>query len=124
MMKKWSALAYAFFDSVPMIEYCNDHKCHVFSCASKGCKHTVAQYLDTMDKESMGNMCKHVWSCWGTDVLDMADDGENLENARKIVKAYRSNGTITSMFKRQKGKSAVTYSHRAHMKTETKYVCS
>ncbi len=77
-----------------------------------------------MDKESMGNMCKHVWSCWGTDVLDMADDGENLENARKIVKAYRSNGTITSMFKRQKGKSAVTYSHRAHMKTETKYVCS
>ncbi len=58
-----------------------------------------------------GNMRKHVWSCWGTDILDMADNGENLENARKIVKAYRSNSTITLMFERQKGKGAVTYSH-------------
>lgn len=56
-------------------------------------------------------MRKHVWSCWGTDILDMADNGENLENARKIVKAYRSNSTITLMFERQKGKGAVTYSH-------------
>ncbi|PBK68152.1 hypothetical protein ARMSODRAFT_988749 [Armillaria solidipes] len=118
-MKKWSASAYAFFHPIPAIEYCHRRKCHVFSCAAKGCKQSIARYLDTTDKESMGNMHKHIRSCWGSDVLDMADNVENLENARKIVKAHHNNGMITSMFQHLKGKGAVTYSHHAHTKSET-----
>ncbi|KAK0458631.1 uncharacterized protein EV420DRAFT_1252545, partial [Desarmillaria tabescens] len=118
MMKKWSASAYAFFHPIPAIEYHHGCKCHVFSCAAKECEQGIACYLDTTDKESMGNMRKHIRSCWGTDVLDMADNIENLESARRLVKAHQNNRTITSMFECLKGKGAVTYSHHAHTKTE------
>ncbi|PBK85235.1 hypothetical protein ARMGADRAFT_1048098 [Armillaria gallica] len=107
MMKKWSASAHAFFHPTPAIEYCHCHKCHVFSCAAKGCNQSIAHYLDTTDKESTGNMHKHICSCWGSNVLDMADNIENLENARKIVKAHHNNGTITSMFQCLKGKDCM-----------------
>ncbi|KAK0467344.1 uncharacterized protein EV420DRAFT_1617412 [Desarmillaria tabescens] len=95
MMKKWSASAYAFFHPVPAIEYHHDCKCHIFTCAAKGCKHVVAQYLDTMDKES-------------TDVLDMADNAKN-----------HNDKTIIKMFEQSKDKGAVMYSHCLHTKTET-----
>lgn len=90
----------------------------MFSCAVKGCKQGIACYLDTTDKESTGNMRKHIHSCWGANVLDMANNIENLESARKLVKAHWNNGTITSMFQHWKGKGAITYSHCAHTKTE------
>ncbi|PBK65455.1 hypothetical protein ARMSODRAFT_989723 [Armillaria solidipes] len=121
MTKKWSASAYAFFQPIPAIEYRCGRKCHVFACAVKGCKHVIARYLDTTDRESTGNMRKHVRSCWGPDILDIADQVENLEGARKVVKAHQNNGTITTMFEHLKGKGAVTYLHRAHTKTETCY---
>ncbi|KAK0457625.1 uncharacterized protein EV420DRAFT_1620887 [Desarmillaria tabescens] len=102
-MKKWSASAYAFFHPVPAIEYHHDRKCHIFTCAAKGCKHVVAQYLDTMDKESTGNMCAGVQMSliWLT-----------------MLRITMVHGRM-KMFEWLKGKGAVMYSHCSHTKTET-----
>ncbi len=64
MMKKWAASTYAFFEPIPTIEYHHSRKAHVFACGAKGCKHSIARYLDTTDRESTGNMRKHICSCW------------------------------------------------------------
>ncbi len=84
MMKKWAASAYTFFEPIPTIEYRHGCKAHVFTCGAKGCKHSIAHYLDTTDRESTGNMRKHICSCWGPEVLGMADKVETLEGVRKL----------------------------------------
>ena len=47
---------------------------HEFACSIHGCKVKVHRYLDTKDARSTGNMRKHVRLCWGTEVLDAANN--------------------------------------------------
>ncbi|PBK81825.1 hypothetical protein ARMGADRAFT_947656, partial [Armillaria gallica] len=66
-----------------------------------------------------GKMQKHIYLCWGPEVLDLADNMDDLEGAQKVVKAHSKSGTITLIFEWLKGKGKVTYSHCTHTKTET-----
>lgn len=80
-MKDWSSPTYAFFTPVPDIEYVNSRRCHVFKCLVKGCTHRIHQYLDKGNKALTRNMRKHVWSCWGNDVMKNIFDAKDLAAA-------------------------------------------
>jgi len=112
---------YAFFELVPKIVTINGRNAHEFGCLAKGCKTTVRRFLDKGDAHSTGNMCKHVRSCWGADVLEAADEAKNANEVReKIIGSVLRSGSITAAFE-QKGKGKVTYSHRQHTCAETRY---
>lgn len=130
MMKGWRSNVYAFFQPTPEVVYRKDkkthkdRKCHVFTCLGRGCqlKDGIARYMDTGDSQSTSNLRKHVKLCkgWGEEVLKTVEEAENVQVAReKITDPFRRNGTITTLFERN-NKSKVTYSPRAHTKTETR----
>ena len=123
MMVEWKSAIYAFYSPVPTIGYVAGRHCHIFKCLGKSCKYQVRCFLDTGDKASMGNMRKHVKSCWGEDVLSTAQEAANLDVARKVIKGYAVNGSIVVAFE-HKNKGKVTYLHRQHTKVETQYVHS
>jgi stalled ribosome alternative rescue factor ArfA len=88
----------------------------------KGCKQRVRRYLDKGDAKSTSNMAKHVKSCWGPEAYEAAQDAKSAAAAREgVIRNLLRSGTITSSFER-KSKGKVSYSHRQHTKTETKYV--
>ena len=119
MMKDWSSPTYAFFTPVPDIEYVNSRRCHVFKCLVKGCTHRIHQYLDKGNKALTRNMRKHVWSCWGNDVMKNIFDAKDLAAAWDGISNYTEKGSIMIAFKR-KGKGKVAYQHRQHTCTKTK----
>ena len=122
-MMEWKSAIYAFYSPVPTIGYVAGRCCHIFKCLGKSCKHQVRRFLDTGDKASMGNMRKHVKSCWGEDMLSTAQEAANLDVAHKVIKGYAVNGSIVVAFE-HKNKGKVTYLHRQHTKVETQYVHS
>jgi hypothetical protein len=83
----------------------------------------VRRYLDTADGKSTSNLRRHAKLCWGEDVVAGADASRLHGAAREIVeKSLRMpDRSITAMFERVKGKGAVSYSHRQHTKTESRY---
>ena len=120
-MKEWNSPVYAFFDPTPKIVIIQGRRAHEFKCQGRGCKATVRCFLDKGDAHSTGNMRKHVRSCWGADVLDVAGEAKNANEVRsKIVGSILRDGSITAAFER-KGKGKVTYSHRQHTRAETRY---
>ncbi|KAG2085759.1 uncharacterized protein F5147DRAFT_588833 [Suillus discolor] len=121
LMKEWNSPIYAFFDPMPAIEIIDGRRAHGFKCMAKGCKVCICRFLDKKDARSTGNMQKHVKTCWGDEVLQACDDAKNAEEVRtKIVTSILHSGSITASFER-KGKGKVTYSHRQHTHTETKW---
>jgi hypothetical protein len=123
LSKKWTSPIYAFFNPTPDIEYVNGRRCHVFTCAAKSCKQRVRRFLDKGDAGSTSNLRKHAVSCWGEASVKSITELSNIKDARESVKSIKETGSITASFER-KGKGKVTYSHRQHMKTETKYMGS
>ncbi|KAG1819090.1 uncharacterized protein BJ212DRAFT_1298359 [Suillus subaureus] len=122
LMKEWNSPIYAFFDPTPIIETVNGHCAHAFKCMGKGCKVWIRCFLDKKDACLMGNMQKHVRTCWGDEVLQTAYEAKNAEEVQtKIVASILHNGSITASFE-CKGKGKVTYSHRQHTHTEMKWV--
>ncbi|KAI6018856.1 hypothetical protein EDC04DRAFT_2576194 [Pisolithus marmoratus] len=118
-MKEWTSSIYAFFSPVPAIAYVNGRHCHVFKCLGKSCKHSMHWILDKADKGSTGNMRRHVWSCWGQDMLDAAGSVATLEASHTLVQKFSANGSIVHSFK-QKGKGKLAYSNWRHTKAETR----
>jgi len=78
---------------------------------AKGCQKTIHRYLDTKDARSIGNLWKHMKSCWGNQVVEASDQTkEAVEALELVVKPLSKDGSITVLFKRvRKGK--VSYSH-------------
>jgi uncharacterized DUF497 family protein len=65
-------------------------------------------------------MRKHTKKCWGDDVVVAADKAKNVSKVRATtVKGTLDLQLIMAAFKR-KGKEKVKYSHRQHMKTESR----
>lgn len=133
MKRDWNATTYAFFEPTPEITHIDGRRVHVFKCLAKSCKgkgrhpRLVNRYLDTKDAGSTSNLRKHAKLCWGEEALKAADATKDLEGARKVLKKSGDDnlrdGQITATFERlAKGNGKVTYSHRQHTKTETKYV--
>ena len=121
LSKDWKSPIYAFYEPLPEVVNIKGRRCHEFKCAARGCNYKSWCYLDTKDKSSTGNLIKHVKSCWGDEAWMAANDCKNAAEAREtITKPIARSGSITAIFKRN-SKGKVTYSHRMHTKTETKY---
>ena len=123
LAKEWNAPIYAFFKTIPTIEYVEERRCHSFICAAKHCLHrsrAVRRYLDKRDANSTSNMRKHAKKCWGEDVVAAADNAKTADEVRDITVSGALNvQSITTAFAR-KGKGKVTYSHRQHTKAESR----
>ena len=120
MSKKWHAPVYAFFGSVPKIEYIKRRKCHTFVCSAISCTHEMHHFIGTSDSQSTGNMRRHVRKCWGKDALTKAYNAKTAEGAcEQLGRVGLKDRSITAAFE-QSGNRKVRYSHRQHMKAETK----
>lgn len=102
---------------------------HEFQCTASNCKgrgkdpRIVRHYLDKSDRNSTGNLRKHARHCWGDEILRGADNCGDLESTREGLNRAKKeiDGSITAAFERT-GKGKVTYSHRQHDKTQTRFV--
>jgi len=131
LSEEWVSPIYAFFQRKPAIVTIDGRRVHEFQCTASNCKgrgrnpRIVRRYLDTSDRNSTGNLRKHVRQCWGDEILRDADNCGDLESTRNgLSRAGREiDGSITAAFERiGKGKGKVTYSHRQHDKTQTRFV--
>lgn len=120
LRKKWTSPVYAFYHPDPTIEYIDGRCTHVFLCMAKGCKKTCRCFLDKGNRLSTNNLRKHICKCWGPDVLKHAESAESVKEAHKFVLGVLQDGDITIAFCCKKG--TVSYSHRTHMRAETRYV--
>lgn len=67
-------------------------------------------------------MRKHARICWGEETVAAADRTKDVEIARDVLgKKGLKDGSLTAAFER-KGKGKVTFSHRQHTRTESRYV--
>jgi hypothetical protein len=60
LSKDWDAPIYAFFKPMPVIEYIDRRKAHVFECAAQNChgrSRFVQRFLDKGDAKSTSNLC-------------------------------------------------------------------
>lgn len=80
----------------------------------------VRRYLDTSDSKSTGNLRKHAKVCWGEETVAAADQTRDIDAARDAL-GKTKDGSITKAFERL-AKTNVTYSHRQHTTTETRWV--
>ncbi|KDR70618.1 hypothetical protein GALMADRAFT_48478, partial [Galerina marginata CBS 339.88] len=127
LLKEWTSPIYVFFPKIPRIEYKESRRYHVFECGASHCKgkngRDVRRYLNTSDARSTSNMRKHARICWGDEAVAAADATKDLAGAREVLAKSKSklrDGLITAEFERI-GKGKVTYSHRQHTKTETRW---
>ena len=114
-----------FFKPLPSIEYIKGRRVHVFECSAKHCKgkgngRMVRRYLDTTDAKSTGNLRKHAKVCWGEETVAAADQSRDIDAARDAL-GKSKDGSITEAFERL-ARTNVTYSHRQHTTTETRWV--
>ena len=80
----------------------------------------MRHYLDKSNRNSTGNLRKHVKVCWGDEALAAADSDAtgNIDAAREVlIKSNIRDGSITSEFERI-GKGKVTFSARQHTRAE------
>jgi hypothetical protein len=117
---------YAFFHAEVAINYINNRCVHDFTCAAKHCKargknpRLVRRYLDTGDSKSTRALRRHAKACWGEENVAKADHAKDIDAARDALKgAMLRDGSITAVFERT-GKGKVSYSHRQHLKAETR----
>jgi hypothetical protein len=126
LAQDWASPIYAFFKPCPLIEVVHGRHCHEFVCAAPHCKGkgakplNVRQFLDTCDAKSTGNLQKHARLCWGTDIIDKANEAKDITSIRNGLAAAQKqrDGSITASFERL-GKGKVTYMIRQHTYTET-----
>jgi hypothetical protein len=129
LIKDWISPIYAFFQPTPTITTVDGRRVHEFRCTASNCKgrgkdpRIVRRYLDTSDRNSTGNLRKHARMCWGDEILRGADACHDLGTAREGIKKAKKqiDGSIIAAFERT-GKGKITYSHRQHDKTQTRFV--
>ena len=125
LAKEWTAPIYAFFGPIPEVGYEDGRRFHAFHCAAPECKNKsrrVRRFLDKGDAHSTGNMRKHAKKCWGDDIVTSADKAPNANEVRSTtIKGYLDPSSIKAAFERR-GKGKVSYLHRQHTRTETRYV--
>ncbi|KAJ7050857.1 hypothetical protein C8F01DRAFT_930760, partial [Mycena amicta] len=121
LSQTWKSAVYAFFKKAPAIEVRSSRRCHVFTCAKPGCRTTVARYLDSRDAASTGNMIKHIrGKCFGDAAWEAARDLNAVKARADVVSPLLTTGKLTTVFERQKGKGAVTFSTIPHTREEIK----
>ncbi|KAH9911967.1 uncharacterized protein BXZ73DRAFT_56690 [Epithele typhae] len=124
MDRGWDSPIYGFFKPIPKVASdVNGRRMHIFECTAKSChKKSVNRYIDKGDATSTGNMTRHAKGCFGDEAVKRATkaDMTPAEVRQRFGKNASESGDITSFFERN-GKGPVTYSHRQHTRTETRY---
>ncbi|PIL28879.1 hypothetical protein GSI_08925 [Ganoderma sinense ZZ0214-1] len=96
---RWRSPIYAFFEEDVVVDYKDDRKSHLFTCAAKGCGIRVRRFLDTKDAASSGNLFKHARGCWGDEAVDRAIKFGDANVVReKLVKPKKESKSITEFF--------------------------
>jgi hypothetical protein len=123
-MKDWTAPIYAFFKPIPIIEYVDNRRAHIFTCNAKTCKgkgkngRSVWRFLGTSDSTSTSNLRRHAKICRSEETIVVASNAKDVHAAWAVLaKSNLKDGSITAAFERV-GKEKVTYSHRQHTRTE------
>jgi hypothetical protein len=115
---------------MPHIDYVENRRVHVFSCAAHRCKakngRDVRRFLDKGDARSTSGLRRHAKMCWGLDAVIAADNTADLEGARSVLAKARKagagvkkDGSITQAFEHI-GKETVSYSQRQLTYAETR----
>jgi hypothetical protein len=83
----------------------------------------VRRFLDTGDAKSTSGLRRHAKQCWGDEAVNAAYNTKDLDGARAVLakSGLKRDGSIAGAFERI-SKETVTYSHRQHTYTETRYV--
>ena len=76
----------------------------------------MRHFLDTGDARSTSGLRRHAKMCWGDEAVNTADNTKDLKGARTILSKARLNAF------EHIGKEKVSYSHRQHTYTETRYI--
>ena len=121
LSKDWNASIYAFFHTVPSINYIGNLSwhIHIFKCNAKSCKgkgfnwQHVWRYLNTANGTSTSNLHCHTKICWGKQAVAAADAAKLHGTAYEIVEKSLGmpDGSITAIFKCIKENGIITYSH-------------
>jgi len=115
LWKEWDAPIYVFFKPLPTIGYINNHKAHIFQCATIQCcawTWFVCCFLDKGNAKSTSNLWCHAKACWGEEVVATADGICDISMARMAIQNCKSiDGSIIAAFW-QLGRGTVTYSHQ------------
>ena len=125
LSKDWTSPIYVFFRTLPRIEYVDGRHAHIFECAAGRCQgkngRDIHWYLDKGDAKSTSGLRQHATKCWGAETVKSADGTKDLEAAHAVLlKTKLHDGTIMAKFEHI-GRGKVTYSHRQHTSTESRY---
>jgi len=125
LQKFFNSPIYAFFKSLPTIEYIQGHKSHVFECAAPmcGCKtRFVHRFLDKSDARSTSNLRHHAKICWSDEAVDTADGSQDVKATQATLEGLKANknGSIMDAFQKISEGKAV-YSTCQHTKIEVWY---
>jgi hypothetical protein len=128
LSKDWNSPIYAFFKPMPIVEYIDNRRVHIFECSALHCKgkgkyaQHVRRYLDTGDAKSTSNLRRHAKVCWGQEAIDAASQAKDIHAARDaMAKAKPKDGSLTAVFERIGTKNRLIYSHRQHTRAESRY---
>lgn len=127
-MKQWNTPIYAFFKPTPLIDHIDGRRTHIFECGAKNCMgrgrngRYVRRYLNTTDATSTSNLRRHAKICWSEATVEAAGKTTDVRAARAVLaKSIMRDGSITAAFERV-AKEKVTFSHRQHTRTESRWV--
>ena len=124
LLKKSTAAVYALFGAEPKAHYLNNRPCITFKCLK--CKNELNRFLDTGDRSSTSNLSKHGNKCWGKEVMkNLGNPGADGTDALRLAaKGFLKDGDITRFLTSSAAEStarhAVTYSHKALTKMQTR----
>jgi hypothetical protein len=129
LKKIWKSPVYSFFYTDVKIEISEAGRvAHIFKCSAIHCQgkgkdaRLVRHFTDKGDKNSTSNLKRHAEGCWGKAIVQEAIECGDISIARKALKkATLRDGRITAVFERT-GKGKLTYSHRQHTQSETRFV--
>ncbi|KAJ6468855.1 hypothetical protein C8R45DRAFT_837606 [Mycena sanguinolenta] len=113
LKKSSTSHIYAFYSGDVGIEYRDGKLHHIFTCAARSCKQTVARNQQSKDASSTKNLTRHAKKCWGEDNIKAAADVKDLAEARRLLKANSGlkNQRLTDIFKQHASDTGESFSH-------------
>ncbi|KAJ7728787.1 hypothetical protein B0H14DRAFT_2409936, partial [Mycena olivaceomarginata] len=109
----WTSHIYVFSLGNIQFDYRSGKRHHVFTCAARNCKHTIARNQTTKDLNSTKNLCMHAKKCWGEENVLAAEKVKSLGEARKLLteNSRVRNQQLTDIFKAHAAAGGESYSH-------------
>ncbi|KAJ7019449.1 hypothetical protein C8F04DRAFT_897508, partial [Mycena alexandri] len=122
LKKSWTSHIYAFYSGDVETMYKNGQLHHVFTCAARNCRHTVARNQSSKDASSTKNLHTHAKKCWGEDNVKAASKVKDLAEARRLLKGNSGlkNQRLTDIFQQHAAAGGESFSHVPMTKEESR----